>query len=441
MILKIIILIGKPLHNLFQQLKFTSKHNISTESIKNAATDFYEEKKNNYTSDSSYIVNHTVGKNFKRYELRFKIDGNTLYCGIPNGKISIIDKLKQADIEKLPVDENGIRIADIDGEAIPIGNKNALEKIGEAVENTLEQLKKLGWTTDDINLFNNTFKGTKTLENAKSWKLLKEAGSKYVFKDKKLFEKFTKLNPEVQQYVAKFSDKDANSTLIKFLDDCEDAEFLKFINERPNLSEAFVGHKNSWTHTDFENIAENLTDMSSVGVSALQKTQKWIDRSSDLAKFGKVTELGRSLNSKIVNALRQKQGKLFDDLAKTTGIPVQDLQKYDILTEVPLETTNGFMKADIAFIKINKTTDKIEDVIIIENKLSKSTAFTERQKEGFGAILKGQEQMNIKYTPRDTDLLNGIKSLKLSKNKIFKISDGGTDDITKVSIEKITKIR
>ena len=75
-----------------------------------------------------YVIN-TAGKNFKRYELRFKIDGNTLYCGIPNGKISIIDKLKQANIEKLPVDENGIRIADIDGEAIPIGNKNALEKI------------------------------------------------------------------------------------------------------------------------------------------------------------------------------------------------------------------------------------------------------------------------------------------------------------------------
>ena len=387
-----------------------------------------------------YVIN-TAGKNFKRYELMFKIDGNTLYCGIPNGKISIIDKLKQADIEKLPVDENGIRIADIDGEAIPIGNKNALEKIGEAVENTLEQLKKLGWTTDDINLFNNTFKGTKTLENAKSWKLLKEAGSKYVFKDKKLFEKFTKLNPEVQQYVAKFSDRDTNSTLIKFLDDCDDAEFLKFINERPNLSEAFVGHKNSWTHTDFENIAENLTDISSVGVSALQKTQKWIDRSSDLAKFGKVTELGRSLNSKIVNALKQKQGKLFDDLAKTTGIPVQDLQKYDILTEVPLETTNGFMKADIVLILKGGPKNSIQDVIIIENKLSKSTAFTERQKEGFGAILKGQEQMNIKYTPRDTDLLNGIKSLKISKNKIFKISDGGTDDITKVSIEKITKIR
>ena len=392
-----------------------------------------------------YVIN-TAGKNFKRYELRFKIDGNTLYCGIPNGKISIIDKLKQADIEKLPVDENGIRIADIDGEAIPIGNKNALEKIGEVVENTLEQLKKLGWTTDDINLFNNTFKGTKTLENAKSWKLLKEAGSKYVFKDQKLFEKFTKLNPEVQQYVAKFSDKDANSTLIKFLDDCDDAEFLKFINERPNLSEAFVGHKNSWTHTDFENIAENLTDISSVGVSALQKTQKWIDRSSDLAKFGKVTELGRSLNSKIVNALKQKQGKLFDDLAKTTGIPVQDLQKYDILTEVPLETTNGFMKADVVLILKGGPKNSIQDAIIIENKLSKRTAFTERQKEGFGAILNGQKQITIKYGVKKgkTDInnyLNASDKISISKDRIFKISDGGSDNISKVTIKKITSVK
>jgi YD repeat protein len=96
-----------------------------------------------------YVIN-TAGKNFKRYELRFKIDGNTLYCGIPNGKISIIDKLKQADIEKLPVDENGIRIADIDGEAIPIGNKNALEKIegkgvkifSENLNTTISNLKK-----------------------------------------------------------------------------------------------------------------------------------------------------------------------------------------------------------------------------------------------------------------------------------------------------------
>ena len=180
--------------------------------------------------------------------------------------------------------------------------------------------------------------------------------------------------------------------------------------------------------------------MSSVGVSALQKTQKWIDRSSDLAKFGKVTELGRSLNSKIVSALKQKQGKLFDELAKTTGIPVQDLKKYDILTEVPLETTNGFMKADVVLILKNDR-GVIQDAIIIENKLSKSTAFTERQKEGFGAILKGQEQMNIKYNLLDQGLLKTEGPLKISKDNIYRIYDHGKDNINNVNIEKITKIR
>ncbi|MBP1618616.1 MAG: hypothetical protein H6Q14_2443 [Bacteroidetes bacterium] len=36
--------------------------NISVESMKNAAVDFYEKKKADYTSDKSYIVCHTVGK-------------------------------------------------------------------------------------------------------------------------------------------------------------------------------------------------------------------------------------------------------------------------------------------------------------------------------------------------------------------------------------------
>ena len=275
------------------------------------------------------------------------------------------------------------------------------------------------------------------IENAKSWKLLRDAGSKYVFKDEKLFEKFTKLSPEVQQYVAKFSDKDANSTLIKFLNDCEDAEFLKFINERPNLSEAFVGHKNSWTHTDFENIAENLTDISSVGISALQKTQKWIDRSSDLAKFGKVTELGLSLNNKIVNALSNANSNLLKKFEKITG---KNLSEYQIITELPLETTNGFMKADIVFVKYDDFSN-VSDVIIIENKLSQSTAFTARQKEGFGAILQnGQHTMNVKYSRPNFDI-NKNDKLIISKDNIYRIYDHGKDNINNVNIEKITKIR
>ena len=48
-----------------------------------------------------------------------------------------------------------------------------------------DELKKLGWATDDINLFNNTFKETQTLENAKSWKLLKDAGRTQLIKKRR----------------------------------------------------------------------------------------------------------------------------------------------------------------------------------------------------------------------------------------------------------------
>ncbi|WP_336686034.1 hypothetical protein [Chryseobacterium bernardetii] len=41
---------------------WNSIKNITPESIKNASVDFYEQKKANYTSDKSYIVNHTVGQ-------------------------------------------------------------------------------------------------------------------------------------------------------------------------------------------------------------------------------------------------------------------------------------------------------------------------------------------------------------------------------------------
>jgi hypothetical protein len=54
------------------------------------------------------------------------------------------------------------------------------------------------------------------------------------------------------------------------------------------------------------------------------------------------------------------------------------------------------MKADVLLIKKNAL-GKIEDTIIIENKLSQGTALTKRQKEGFGAIINGQTSMTIKY--------------------------------------------
>lgn len=101
------------------------------------------------------------------------------------------------------------------------------------------------------------------------------------------------------------------------------------------------------------------------------------------------------------------------------------------------KNTSGSWGADIILIKKNAI-GNIDDVIIIENKLSATTAFTKRQKEGFGAIINGQTSMNIKYN------VNGLLAtqgpLTVSNNKIFKISDAGTDNIANVTITKITKV-
>jgi hypothetical protein len=95
------------------------------------------------------------------------------------------------------------------------------------------------------------------------------------------------------------------------------------------------------------------------------------------------------------------------------------------------------MKADVVLVLRNED-EIIQDVIIIENKLSQGTAFTVRQKEGFGAIINGQTQMNIKYTV--PGLKNTDNLLNVSKDKIFKIADAGKDNISNVTINKITKV-
>ena len=161
-----------------------------------------------------------------------------------------------------------------------------------------------------------------------------------------------------------------------------------------------------------------------------------------LTNEGFILTKTKELNNNVFNYRKEEQ----DASIFRIGFIIKEedgknLSEYQIITELPLETSNGFMKADIVFIKINKTTDKIEDVIIIENKLSQSTAFTARQKEGFGAILQnGQHTMNVKYSRPNFDI-NKNDKLIISKDNIYRIYDQVKDNINNVNIEKITKIR
>ena len=164
--------------------------------------------------------------------------------------------------------------------------------------------------------------------------------------------------------------------------------------------------------------------------------EKWLQRSKDYAKFTKYLQLGRELNANIVTSLRNKT-KMFDDLAKKLGMSTDELALYEVFTEVPLNTQGGFMKADVLLIK--RVEGAIEDVILIENKLSKGTAYTERQIEGFAAIGNGGV-MKVRYTPDPGSKggeLKGLTDLTINTNKCFRFDDHGTNNISKVEIEQI----
>ena len=145
----------------------------------------------------------------------------------------------------------------------------------------------------------------------------------------------------------------------------------------------------------------------------------------DLAKsefFKHFVVKGRQFNKNIVdnflsnNVIKNKLQQLF---------PGINLDEYQLLTEVQLYTPGGFTKADILLVK--KTGNSIDDVIYIENKLSKSTAFTTRQKEGLTKI-KNEGQLVVK-AERSGVLVQG-NVLTLPQNKCIKISDHGNSDIS-----------
>ncbi len=119
-------------------------------------------------------------------------------------------------------------------------------------------------------------------------------------------------------------------------------------------------------------------------------------------------------------------------IKQKTYIP--NLHEYEILTEVPLSTSGGFMKADIMLVK--RTSDKagIEDIVIIENKLSSGTDLTERQLEGFAQISKTG---TITAREAKAGYWNGQYEFKNLREKCVKLFDHGKDDVQVVEASMI----
>ena len=95
------------------------------------------------------------------------------------------------------------------------------------------------------------------------------------------------------------------------------------------------------------------------------------------------------------------------------------------------------MKADIALIKQDKITGRVNDVIIIENKLNTTTSYTKRQKEGFRAIINNKTHtMKVKYSRPNFNVDNS-PTLIIKSDNIFRFDDHGTDNISNVNINRI----
>ena len=162
--------------------------------------------------------------------------------------------------------------------------------------------------------------------------------------------------------------------------------------------------------------------------SKLESCLQKCNNSERVRVFLENVKNGRLFGNNIVGKIKAG-GNLLEKLADVVKIPVKDLKQYQVFTEVPLivNAEGGYMKADIVLLKLSESGDDILDVIIIENKLSEGTAFTARQKEGFGAIIsQGSVEMEVKYKIENKayTIKKGQK-LRVENCKICKINDRG----------------
>lgn len=122
-----------------------------------------------------------------------------------------------------------------------------------------------------------------------------------------------------------------------------------------------------------------------------------------------------------------------------------DLSSYVVFKEVELWVDQGagqYMRADAVLVKFDKD-NLIEDVIILESKISGGTDFTVRQKQGWGKVSKeGKLTVKTDYNSGNFVLRREDK-LNISPNQVKKVSDHGSANggftISDVDVSKFNK--
>jgi hypothetical protein len=161
-----------------------------------------------------------------------------------------------------------------------------------------------------------------------------------------------------------------------------------------------------------------------------QKVSKFLEKTADGIFYG-----NRALTALLKNT---------DGLAAKLGIT--NLTDYKIFNEVQLwvnETAGEFMKADIVLVKYAPNGTTIQEVILIENKLSAGTLLTARQNVGVTTLKNGGTlKVKAPSSSKKIETINGVETIvpeiganaktigkdidiSVAANKRKKISDGG----------------
>ena len=94
------------------------------------------------------------------------------------------------------------------------------------------------------------------------------------------------------------------------------------------------------------------------------------------------------------------------------------------------------MVADILLFKRDEITDKISDVILIENKLSSSTRFTPNQAEMFARV-RANKRLEVEVRSLNKAVNRG-ELIPLSSSQLIEIrGDGKTTGISNITINRI----
>jgi len=116
------------------------------------------------------------------------------------------------------------------------------------------------------------------------YRTLNNAGCNFMLTDANYLQKFSQLKADIQPLIAKFTDDKAGSTLCKFLDDCDDDDFLRFVNNVDNkkFTEAFLNHK--LTDDEVYSIGDLVAELREQDYNT-EKIENWLQRSERITEI------------------------------------------------------------------------------------------------------------------------------------------------------------